>query len=144
MTIRNLKPGEKLPEALFVGFVELDPDWVWVAEVDDVIVGALLGTPAHGIFLMLRIIGLPEAPKFWALGILRRSLEDAAQRGFRSYICFLGNSSIEDIKLCRLAARCGAVGAGGTVVFLGGGTDVALKHLGRKPAEVVELRRANG
>lgn len=122
MIIRTLYPDEPLPESLFVGFKKLDNDWVWVAENGGKIVGTLLGVPAHGLFLVLRIAGESDAPKTWALQILRRAFADVYVRGLTGFIAFIGTDTVSERKLFSISKRIGGVALDARILFFGGNT----------------------
>lgn len=110
--IRNLILGEKLPQLspddspVGVDLLELDPEWVWIAEQRGEPVGFLVGGNLHGLLVLMRIIVSPESdcPTIPLL-LLRRALRVAKQRGCVGWITILSDESVAEVKLMRIAMR---------------------------------------
>jgi Acetyltransferase (GNAT) domain len=124
---RNLRSGEEIPFDTGLGPLQLDPEWVWVAEYEDQIVAVLVGSEAHGMLLLWRMVSVPEAPKTAILVLLRRVMADARDRGLNFYATFLHAEKEERLtamqnKLAKLMAHTQAGSVARCGVFVVGRT----------------------
>src|SRR5713226_2015663 len=114
--VRNLLPDEPLPtipssDGLPLGFENLpiDRDWIWIAihNVDPLPCACLIGSPAHGLFMILRIVATSSAPPLTSLILLRKALRAARTRGCVAWMTSLSDDSPLEVKLMRIAHRNG-------------------------------------
>lgn len=123
---------ERLPEALKEGenweLLTLDPEWIWLVEHGDQVVGILIAGPCHGLVFIWRVKVLAGAPH-WTLGkLFRRFIRDIRKRGCMGYVSFLdiGNRPQEQA-IARIAHRAGAHFMPGLTLAFG---SVNAKHVG--------------
>lgn len=126
ITIRNLKPGEQLPDTLPTGFEvwnRFDREWVWLMEFHGQPVACMVAAPAHGLAILLRIVATKDAPLGWGVIILRRVLSDIRERGYLSFTTFLDTDNEAELKLGRICERAGAIFIPANGVWAAGSTD---------------------
>lgn len=85
--IRNLYPGEPLPEWTDLVFRRVDPHWVWVWEEKGRIVVVLVAAPVHDMVLLCRVQSKYPTDRMWWKKIMRRMATDCLERGFTRYLC---------------------------------------------------------
>ena len=92
--------------------IELDMDWVWVAEKNGQQVCSLVVANCHGIAFLLRLISLPDAPPSMILRLLRKASEECRERGLKGFVSMFDMTGAVEKKLWRIAKRLGAVQIG--------------------------------
>jgi hypothetical protein len=108
------KPGEFLPAPL----LQLDvpapnPEWVWVVTPPNSSLpfAIIVGAPAHGFLILLRVISVsplpPQAPRNWFKPALMTVLDNSRRRGCLGMITLLSDKSEQEQKLARLVLKMG-------------------------------------
>lgn len=89
--VRNLRLNENWPEELFMGFEgpQLQREWCWVVEHNGTVCGGIIGIPAHGMLMLLRVSMRPQAPLVALRALLQKVFYDARLRGLQGYITLL-------------------------------------------------------
>lgn len=112
LVVRNLQVGESIPPVLLrdmgLAMTQPMPEWVWIAEQAEEIVGVLVTAPCHGVIILLRLLVKPAAPSTIPLLLLRRASRDARRRGYTSYMTLLDRSRTTEDHLARVAFQQGA------------------------------------
>lgn len=107
---RLMLPGDVIPselEAAFDVLGQLDPDWVWVIDIDGMIRGVLVASPAHGVAMIWRVVIHPSASR-WALGrLLRAFLRDTRMRGLRGYLTVVSMTGESQKRLASIIEHAG-------------------------------------
>jgi hypothetical protein len=107
---RLMRPKEVIPpelEAAFDILGQLDPDWVWVLDIDGKIRGVLVASPAHGVAMIWRIVVSPGASSM-ALGkLLRAFLRDCRARGVRGYLTVVSLAGESQARLAQIIEHAG-------------------------------------
>lgn len=124
MEVRNLRATDRfpLPETFPHGW-DFDRDWIWVAVEDDIVAGAILAGPMHGI-VMVQVVYIRPGFGFVLLRLLRTFLRDCAKRGFHAFMGYVNIAKPEQKKLLRIAVRAEAIAFEDPMICFGG----ALKH----------------
>jgi len=122
--IRNLRDGEDAPLDTALLSLKIDPEWCWVAEYDDRVVGCVLAANAHGICILLRILAIPPCPPNLPMLLLRQVFRDARKRGCFMWASVLSDHAESEVKLARVAARYGAKLFPFNGVFVAGSLEV--------------------
>lgn len=128
--VRALDKGEHVPQfdkgsGIGNGYL-VQRDWIWVAfaKADDKPLGLLAAAPVHGIAMLLRVYAINRKAKSITPGLLRKSLEDMAKRGYSRYMVCLGLQKPNERKLLAIAKKAGATQVEDGVVLLEGPTDI--------------------
>jgi hypothetical protein len=104
--IRNMRPGEVLPEKFEVGFDQLgrlDHNWVWIAERRGQIEGCIVASPCHGVALIWRLVSF--AGSAGMLPLCRRFMKDCKARGIRGYLTLVDPEVKTQARLMRVILR---------------------------------------
>jgi hypothetical protein len=107
---RLMRSGEVIPPSLEAGFDilnQLDPDWVWVLDVDGTIKGILVASPCHGAAMIWRIVVAPGSSQAALLRLLRAFLRDCRKRGLRGYLTFISLSREPEKRLAAILEHSG-------------------------------------
>lgn len=99
----------EVPPELMKGFeaCHIDPEWQWVLVADGRVKAQLLACDAHGLFMILRLTALPDAPTSWLVRFLREIMKEARRAGCFGFITFLSDQNPQEIKLMRIVQRHG-------------------------------------
>jgi hypothetical protein len=85
----------------------MDPEWVWVLDVDGTINGVLVASPAHGVAMIWRLVVKPGSSRM-ALGrLLRAFLRDCRKRGIRGYLTILTSGRENEERLASILEHSG-------------------------------------
>lgn len=108
--VRNVDGAWEVPFNVWPGMqTKLDRSWVWVAHREGHKPEAVLvGAPAHGLVILLRIWKQPGAPSTLVRRLLQQTAQDCIQRGLKGWMCMLDGSRKEELKLAKLSLRFGA------------------------------------
>jgi GNAT superfamily N-acetyltransferase len=107
---RLMRPGEVIPSSLEAAFDllgQIDPDWVWVLDVDGTIKGVLVASPAHGVAVVWRVVVEPGASSMGLGKLLRAFLRTCRQRGIRGYLTMLSLSRETESRLAKILEHSG-------------------------------------
>lgn len=109
ITVRTLREGEPMPQHLGTGFeaMQVNPEWVWIAESDRQIVGILLAGACHGLIYVMRICTQKGCSPMVIRKLMEKTRQDSAARGFRGYFFHLDPTT--DHKLLRACRKLGGV-----------------------------------
>ena len=113
ITVRNLLPTDTIPFASLarggvpVGFegLPLDPEWTWVALLDNTVIALLIAGQCQSLLILLRIAVTSTAPPSTPLLLLRRAFRDAKRRGSIGFLTFLTDSAAAESHLMRIVQR---------------------------------------
>jgi hypothetical protein len=106
--IRHLGKGEQVkPLEEFAGW-PLDPAWVWVAEHEGEVVGALLTTAAHGMFFLWRLKVADDAPQQVAGQLIREACREARALGCRISMTVVDIAKPPEERLARFGEALGS------------------------------------
>lgn len=108
MRVRNLRPGEGIPQGIKdTGFegLPLQPEWVWIVEYRGRKVAVLFTTNAHGLLILLRMAATQGAPKTWPMVLLPQVFAIAKARGCKGYYTFLDDRQPAEVKLMRIVIK---------------------------------------
>lgn len=108
--VRNLRPGEVIPEGLDAGFDllgALDHRWIWVFESGAEIKGVLVASDCHGCAFIWRLAISPGMPEFSVVKLLRRFLKDIRMRGMKGYLTIADRSSETQDRLANVIIHAG-------------------------------------
>ena len=112
-TVRNLRAGERLPEAFAEPLAHLpglDGEWIWiVVDTGGTTLGMLAACCCHGLAMILRVKMLPAAPPTMLLRLLRGAFADFRSRGLIGYLSWYTESRIEEAVLRDIALRFGGL-----------------------------------
>ena len=92
--------------------IELDMDWVWVAEHEGKQVAAVVAANFHGIAYCVRLVAIPDAPPTAVRQLLRGASRDARARGTKGFAVMFDITNPTERKLWQLAKRMGAIRIG--------------------------------
>jgi hypothetical protein len=97
MEIKHPREGDVLPIPL--EFQSFDPQWVWLMGN-----AILIGSGAHDLVILLRIVRFGEMPPLWMHRMLRHALRECRERGYRRFMIFFSDDQDEQ-KLLNIAHR---------------------------------------
>lgn len=109
MIIRHLQPGEPWPDGCEMGYPPsmIYYDWVWVAEHEGKLVAALVGIPAHGLLLMLRIAANEGAPVTATGRLMWAAIAEAESRGLQGYLVWVDPTTNPGQRMISLTRHAG-------------------------------------
>jgi len=90
LNVRNLIPGETLPQELRTGYeATTTPEWIFIVEREGKPVGILITAPAHIVIILLRIVMAPEAQWSDARALILVAFRESKKRGYKGYTTWL-------------------------------------------------------
>lgn len=91
MIVRNLIPGETLPEELRTGYElgKCDPNWIWVVERNGEAVALLVAAPAHVIAILIRVVNTKKCRGTDIRALILGAFRDIKERGYNGYTVWL-------------------------------------------------------
>lgn len=116
---RLLRIGEPLPATLNIEFPSIDPIWTWVVDGHYGIEGCLIAAPGPGIAILLKLSTVPAASSTVIVKLLRKSLTDMANRGYRGYLVCLDPAHPLEAKLATIAIKARGLVMGRGVIIAG-------------------------
>ena len=108
----RIRNPEKLDIITGLEPMELDMDWVWVAEQQGKQIAVMVAANFHGMAFMLRLIALPEAPPSTVLHLLREASKEAQKRGTKGFASMFDLTVPVERRMWTLAKKMGAVQIG--------------------------------
>jgi hypothetical protein len=108
----RIRHPEKLDIITGLEPMELDMDWVWVAEQQGKQIAVMVAANFHGMAFMLRLIALPEAPPSTVLHLLREASKEAQKRGTKGFASMFDLTVPVERRMWTLAKKMGAVQIG--------------------------------
>ena len=108
----RIRHPEKLDIITGLEPMELDMDWVWVAEQQGKQIAVMVAANFHGMAFMLRLIALPEAPPSMVLHLLREASKEAQKRGTKGFASMFDLTVPVERRMWTLAKKMGAVQIG--------------------------------
>lgn len=109
---RQLLPGEHLPERYFgdplFGAIFFKPDWCWVIEQHNEIIGYLFAPPCEGekAVTMMRLKMDDNAPEHSVLVLLRQFFRDCRARGVTATFSHFDPMEETENRLAALMVKC--------------------------------------
>lgn len=92
--------------------LELDMDWVWVAEKDGQQICAIVVGNFHKVAFLMRMVAVPDAPPSAVLRLLREAGEECQKRGLLGFVVMFELTHPVEKKLWKIAKRFGAIQIG--------------------------------
>lgn len=98
-----------MPQHLNTGFEQMAVmnDFVWVAEQDGKIVGALMAAPCHGLIFFVRVRAEKGASSMVVPLLFRKCVKDCKERGFVGYFTFIDPSLEAERKFIPICQKAG-------------------------------------
>ena len=98
-----------MPQHLATGFeaMQIDREWVWIAESDGQIVGILLAGACHGLIYLMRVCTQKGCNPMVVRNLIEKTRQDCAARGFKGYFFHLDPTM--DQKLLRACRKYGGM-----------------------------------
>ncbi len=111
ITVRTLKPDEPMPQHLDTGFEQMPvmKDFVWIAEQEGKVIGALMASPCHGLIFLARLRLMKNAPLSTVTTMFRKCIRDCLDRGFKGYFTFIDPSREIERKMIPICMKAGGV-----------------------------------
>lgn len=118
MKIRQMRKREVLPIKTGMEPLELDHEWVWVAEDDrtGVVVGVLILAPCHGSIFVVRVVAGPDAPVTWLRRILTHAGRAVLERGYKVAFTYFNLDRPNEMRLAKLMMGHGVPERRGAVI----------------------------
>ena len=113
LTLRNLRPGEPLPDSLphkqQPGTVMPQPDWIWLVELRGQPIAMLIAGPVQNIacLLVLAVASTPQPGDKVAslMLLLRGSLAQMRERGYAGFMVCLDPKLPAEAKLLQIVRK---------------------------------------
>ena len=119
-SVRILHPDESLPDwTNLPTYPSMDRDWIWVVDGPDGIAGILLAAGCHGMVFILRLQMRPGVSRHLLVPLLRKSIADWQERGYKGYVTILDPENPAEEQLMRIVHRAGGALQGKGLVFSG-------------------------
>ncbi len=111
ITVRTLKPDEPMPQHLDTGFEQMPvmKDFVWIAEQEGKVIGALMASPCHGLVFFVRLRTEKDAPEMTVHLLFRKCIKDCRERGFAGYFTFIDPAREAERKLIPICHKAGGL-----------------------------------
>ena len=111
IVVRLLRTGERLPDKFrpdpVIDVLQLDPEWVWVAERDGQVIGFIVAADCHKVVHVLRATIDPAAPRASLLIMLRQFFADCRTRGAIGFFSYFNMDRADERQLARIVSRIG-------------------------------------
>ena len=93
MITRTLRQDEDLPNWVWFNLGKPDPNWVFVVEDDQEILGVLITSPIAETVMFLRLVGNPFHKRFgWYRRLMGYTARSARERGYSKFWVFWESS----------------------------------------------------